>query len=290
MPTVLVTWSGRCPDAASREALCGCLEQLAAISQSLYDSPPPIKKFDAAIEGTILMSGSVFGSPPQGAGVNPAGEDPAGENLFSIEGASLFGIEFLLFDPRSTIPQVFPSEGRVSFVFLRHENPELDGLVVQVEDRQRCQLYLSDDIKRADWYLKLPEIDLPYYLELSMNDLLGWVKHFYIPSLHFWAWREDPGYEQFADVDPRDHSYRDLFFADLLERFKAEIKEMPDVFLLRPLSFADDESEAEDRKPKFFLAIRRRQSDEGDGDDKGHDDDEHDADAEDKDEDKEIDS
>jgi len=47
-----------------------------------------------------------------------------------LDEANLFGIEFHLYDPRMS-----PYEDRMSFVFLSHEIPVLNGLMIMVEDQ-----------------------------------------------------------------------------------------------------------------------------------------------------------
>ena len=146
-------------------------------------------------------------------------ELPEQKVLFAINKVDLYGIEFRLFDAR----RLYPSDDRISFVFLRAPYcPELDGRLVYVEDHEDCKYYTCDLIKKADWFLRLPGIHLRYYCEEWMDQLLGWVKYFYIPGLDYWRYEQLQGYKEFsAYLDRCDREMmRNIVFDNLKEDFK----------------------------------------------------------------------
>jgi hypothetical protein len=62
VPSVTVSWSGKCPNHTTQEDLCRKLEGLAELSHGYFEEPKPaVKYFDQTIEGEILLSGHVFG-------------------------------------------------------------------------------------------------------------------------------------------------------------------------------------------------------------------------------------
>jgi len=108
-----------------------------------------------------------------------------------------------------------------NFVFLRSKNPDLDGLMVEA-------IILNDASplkSSAEILLRVPEIDLRYYLERWTNDLLGWVKHFFLPELMYWAWTENPGASEYNSFDPGDQMARDEILLYLREAFIAEAED-----------------------------------------------------------------
>lgn len=219
MPTVVVSWIGRFPDRVTQKELCTCLLPIAETSHRLYSN-----FFDIQVEphlhdgsklySTALLSQSVFGEL-----IPPNGLQPAGKNLFLVRDISLYGLEFVLFDPRRFNSSLMMAHSYdASFVFLRSDNPDLDGLMVKV-------IHVSDDNplkSTADFLLRVPELDLRYYLENWMNDLLGCVKRFFLPDLFYWAWSDNPGASEYDKFDPGDRKARDENLLYLCEAFVAE--------------------------------------------------------------------
>jgi hypothetical protein len=124
----------------------------------------------------------------------------------------------------------YRDENRVSFVFLLCPNPGLDGLIVQVERTDQCQEFESDTIRSADWFLRKSSIHLRYHCEEWMDFLLGWIKRFYIPDLHYWRYEWLPGYEWlFSKTDANDTHQRDRLFGILKESLTMECKGWPHI-------------------------------------------------------------
>lgn len=222
MPSVVVSWMGRFPDRAVQKELCTCLMPIAEASHRLYCDFFEIQVKPRLHEGnnpysTALLSQSVFGKLP------PAEElQPVGKNLFLVRDVSLYGLEFVLFDPRRFNSSLLMAHSYdASFVFLRSDDPDLDGLMVEA-------IPLNDDSplkSSADTLLRVPEIDLRYYLERWMNDLLGWVKHFFLPDLMYWAWTENPGASEYNSYHSGDRKARDEILLYLREALVAEAED-----------------------------------------------------------------
>jgi len=246
MAGVIVRWSGQCPSHEVQSDLCKFVDDLGRRSHSFFkelllkwnQSPEPrrIKRWDNRIKGTILLSPSLLGeaSPNQcgvkfietGKDVDYAGTTKS-VKLALLDEIDLYGVELYLYDPRDW------EELRMSFVFLLHERPCLNGLLVEVEDHNECQYYHSETIKQADWYLRPPEMNLRYYLENWFNYTMGWTKYFFIPDLHYWHWGDLLGYHSLKqkldrlllEVGNKQH-LRKAVFEDIVERLQYEAVEI----------------------------------------------------------------
>jgi hypothetical protein len=138
MPSVIVNWSGQCPNSARRRDLLQKMEGIAEHSHGFFENPPPNRRFDHTIEGSILVSAGSLSEEARSRLTPVAAaesEEDGGlelrlagplhkkcvrvtEDLYSVRRAHLSGIEFRLFDGRG----LYPSEDRVSFVFLSVED------------------------------------------------------------------------------------------------------------------------------------------------------------------------
>jgi hypothetical protein len=109
----------------------------------------------------------------------------------------VYGIDLRLFDPRG----LYPHADRVSFVFIDSaELPALRGCIAQLENQQQCQIYGSDVIRLADWYVSAPTVHLRYYLEEWTDMLLSWVKYFFVSDLHYHRYEPLSNYEPIRET------------------------------------------------------------------------------------------
>jgi hypothetical protein len=248
MPTVVVNWNGQCTEARIQAELCAKIKELGEISNRLhkdfYGQKIQSRVFDGQTAGKVLLSGALA------AGVeNRAGLEQAAEGTWALQDARLFGVQFALFDPRRfNSPLMMAHAYDTGFIFLRCADPALDGQVVQVITLR------SNDARRAsaELMLDLPEMDLRYYLERWMGELLGWVKRFYIPNLHYWIWKDNPHDRDYEDIPASDRTRRDEIFIYLREAFVTEAKEWealmrknkvaPAVPVPQPKTRAEDDS------------------------------------------------
>ncbi len=221
MPTVVVSWNGQCCSETIQQNLRSKMFELYEVSARLFSGffPGTITKtmFDGrVIPGKILLSSCLFSGDPI-----PPTLEKVNEDLYATGETGLYGVQFPLFDPRKfNSLAVLAHNDHLSFVFLRSADPKLDGRMVQVLRPQR-----SKDHSRAPAYehlLAAPEIDLRYYLERWMGGLLGWVKHFYVPNLSYWAWVDNPGYAGYEQISPDDRRSRDEIFFYLRDAFEEE--------------------------------------------------------------------
>jgi tetratricopeptide (TPR) repeat protein len=241
MGSVMAHWSGRCPRREDQSELCRHIEQLARASHSFYEKTPEIKKFNNKIKGSILLKpGLVEDALLIQHGVKMKETKEEADTWHKIhkgvktqlirwpllDEAHLFGIEFHLYDPRKLY------EDRMSFVFLSHEIPVLNGLIVMAEDHDECKEYYSETIQNLDWYLTTPRIHLRYYLENWFDYLMAWTKYFFIPDLYYWRYSDLPDYENLkqkldmlvTEVENKER-LRGIVFEDILERFEFEVIE-----------------------------------------------------------------
>lgn len=175
MPSVYATWHGRCRDKIKREELCLRMAALGELAQSFFPASMTVKFFDQMIEGNILISKAHFMSDGNFAQLEE------NEKYLAVQKTTLYGVEFKL-DPHS----FYPSENKMSFVFCIDDNPNIDGIVVMVEDKTECLKYEDSLIKEADYFLETSNIHLRYFLEEWLGELMIWIKLHYIGDLRYW--------------------------------------------------------------------------------------------------------
>jgi hypothetical protein len=226
MPSVEVSWSGRCSSREKQMQLISFLSLLAERSEArLNGAAPPrpaflqmlvdqrkqevpplpiVRRFDEEIEGKILVAPNLLTDEAHliaeaerlGLSTVPVSSQSSCV-LLTLDRVRIRGIDFQLFDPRN----LYPAEDRISFVFLASEAaPFLEGCIAQVAAREFCALYDSPTVNSADWYLSAPSIHLRYYLEEWADYFLAWVKHFFIPDLRYWRGEELPNYDELRSV------------------------------------------------------------------------------------------
>jgi hypothetical protein len=176
--SVIATWIGQCAEPSAREELCSRMTDLGELSHSFFKPAPPlIKQFDQTIEGNILVSKHLFPAPPSTPKLTNVSE-----RFFSLSSVSLRGVEFQLYDGRN----LYEGDDRMSFVFCVDDDPQLDGLMVYVEEQAECRKYKDERIQQAEYLLGVPHIHLRYYLEDWLDYLMGWVKFHYVENLAYW--------------------------------------------------------------------------------------------------------
>lgn len=254
MPSVIVSWTGQCRDDLVRRELCDRLAEIANIGGQFLKWSPRTRRFNQQIGSKILLAGTVLEpeglnralaaeeSPETYAGLSrvSSSEDlavdesgrlvhtlklggPDSSAIFSLRDAALWGIEFRL-------PTIYRDEDRVSFVFLLCANPALNGVIVQVEDKQQCKQFESEVVRDADWFLHNSSIHLRYRFEEWMDLLLGWIKHFYIRDMRYWRYEWLLNYEWlFSKTDPKDTHQRDQLFGILKETLQMEFTGWPHI-------------------------------------------------------------
>jgi hypothetical protein len=158
------------------------MTDLGEFSHSFFKPiPPPIKQFDQTIAGDILVSKHLFPSLPSSPKLTSVSE-----RFFSLQSVSLLGVEFRLYDGRN----LYEGDDRMSFVFCVDDDPQIDGLMVYVEEQAECRKYTDERIQRADYLLNVPHIHLRYYLEEWVDQLMGWVKYHHVKNLEYWRYED----------------------------------------------------------------------------------------------------
>ncbi len=181
MPSVIAYWNGQCRASAERDELYLRMADLGNLSHSFFGpKAPSLRRFDETIRGDILLSRYIFSNPPSSPKLTRISDE-----LYSLPRASLFGLEFRLYDGRG----LYSSDDRISLVFCVDDDPEIDGLMVYVEDRAECRKYKNERIQQADLYLAVPHLHLRYYLEDWLDYLIGGMKYYYIENLYYWRYQ-----------------------------------------------------------------------------------------------------
>ena len=176
---------------------------------------PNIEFFDGELVGSVAMSSTLvpaaaeavqnlratrpelFGSG-RAAGeaayvVNLHGRDE--ETFFRASRVHVRGINFRIYDPR----ELYPGEDRVSFTFITDMDPPIfNGAICECFHRTRSPGLIDfEQLGRADWYVRNPEIHLRRYLERWFEQLLSWIKLFIVPSLQWWLHTNNAGYDDY---------------------------------------------------------------------------------------------
>lgn len=222
MAGVVAGWSGKCKDHQAQEELCAKLTELSMIScQMIHDEfgadVAPIYYDSGTVLEKALVKGLLFGEQS-----GPPWMEELEKGIFLMRNVRLFGMEFPLHDPRRFNSIMMRAhEYQLSFVFLRSDDPLLDGQMLSVH-RVNPEHHLGS---AAPVVLSWAELDLRYYLEHWLPELLGWVKRFFLPDFSYWVWRENQGYEGYEQYAPDDRRARDEIFLYLRESFIKEAAE-----------------------------------------------------------------
>ncbi len=178
MPSVVATWLGQRKETFPLDELNLRMAELGVLSHSFFGPDhPPIKTFNHAIDGNIVVSAELFPAPP-----NTTNLTRISDGLYSLRHIVLSGVEFQLYDGRN----LYPWDNRMSFVFCVDDDPQINGRIVYVEEQEECRKYKSEYIQQADYLLTMPHIHLRYYLEDWMDGLMGWIKHHHFGELMYW--------------------------------------------------------------------------------------------------------
>jgi hypothetical protein len=230
---VTATWAGRLAPGELRDELVSFAGEIANESKYYWDKyPEPIADFNRLlsgmrsrdvvalpdvrtfadeISGPIVVSSEVLrinpgprrasdgrrhGEQLKAAGLEFIPDDEGSDyGCVVIEKARLEGVDFRLFDPRG----LYPMHDRISFVFLNAPgHPILDNVLVRVHDAEVCKSSNDATVREAAWYLDAPSIHLRYAHEGFLDQLLAWLKYFYIEDLHFWRYEDLPNYDEWS--------------------------------------------------------------------------------------------
>jgi hypothetical protein len=247
MPSVIVTWKGRCPTPERRNSLVRELEDFATRSEvpvlemmsaqraDASRPKPTIEMGVRSLRGRVGLRDDLLPDPAEFAEMAARceleliDEEDAGANRIAVVPlVELQGIEFRLYDPR----QLYPEADRLSFWFLQcPAAPYLDGCIASYRDKESCASSVVETLRGLDGYVECPMIHLRYLHEAWLIFLLSWIKYFYVPELRWWAHEEMQGWDvwqpQFADAEHESDkaSAASIFHLFLLRDFRKEADE-----------------------------------------------------------------
>ena len=218
MPSVEATWNGKCTNRQIQKDFCQKLLRLSEVSVGKYQEffgikvQPTIYGEPGGEEDYLISPGIFGGNKP------PEKIEKVESGVYLGRRIGLYGLDFPLYDPRNyTAPFALCESNRISFVFIRSQDPELDGLLVQTFSVNQ-QHSLSSV---ASTVLGVPVLDLRYYLEQWTGKFLGWVKHFYVPDLYYWLSGDLTNYNLYKGLESTrklDESYFEGLLADFNEQ------------------------------------------------------------------------
>ena len=220
MPSVEATWNGKCTNRQVQKDLCQKLLRLSEVSVGKHQeffsiNVQPTIYGEPGGEEDYLISPGIFGGnkPPEKI-------EKVESGVYLGRRIGLYGLDFPLYDPRNyTAPFALCESNRISFVFIRSQDPELDGLLVQAFSVNQ-QHSLSSV---ASTVLGVPVLDLRYYLLDWTSKFLGWVKHFFVPDLFYWLYGKFTYYGLYKELEPTSELCESLYDCLLLEfKFHAD--------------------------------------------------------------------
>ncbi|RKY04681.1 hypothetical protein DRP77_03185 [Candidatus Poribacteria bacterium] len=185
MSSSIVRWRGKSPSHQKEEELLGYLDQLIQECHRVFKEPPEVKRFNNYIEGMILLNWDVL---PKTFAIPPGMQVIVDENALDRKILGKARKEhFFLFDRLFLKGIQFETDVfSLSFVFIHHDLPLLDGRIVEVVDRKGCRTFYSSYkfLRQADWVLIPPAALVREYVELVwLVPFLMRVKYFLIPDL-----------------------------------------------------------------------------------------------------------
>jgi len=76
----------------------------------------------------------------------------------------------------------------------------LHGVVVHLHGREACRGAEHPALREADWFLEVPGVHLRDSCERRTDLLFATVRHFHVPDLHYWRYREDPEFDRLSEL------------------------------------------------------------------------------------------
>lgn len=227
MPTVVVSWKGQCTDRGVQAGLVKKLTELSRLSSKLYKSyfdmeVNPLVFTGETVEKNVLVPAGFF---PEKDRQNVTYPTAGNGKYFILPEIQLFGIQFPICDAR--VFYVPSNIYQISFVFIRSDDPNLNGKIVQVslcgyETRQKGVYSM---------FLLSPCIDIRYCFDMWVPRILGWVKKFWIPGLEYWAYVENPDFSQYKRFNPASPTARNNRFRIILREYEYEARSIGEEIL-----------------------------------------------------------
>lgn len=215
MAGVEVLWQGCCCDHQTQRQLVEKVIQLGKLSKEthlesyLFDGET---SYDNVLFSTTVFEGERC----------PKGLRRLDDAVYLAEKVRFYGAEIQIITPAyQETKSRHQSNDKLSFVFVRSQNPELDGrLVCPKRKNPHHPLY-----NEGDWVLESPSIDLGGLSQEWMADFLGWVRRYYVPGMRYWVGMQECTHEASPKVQPQHFGELEVQFEELARRFSDQIQD-----------------------------------------------------------------
>jgi hypothetical protein len=214
MAGVEVLWQGCCCDDQTQRQLVDKVNQLGKLLEASY-------LFDGKTTyDNVLFSATVFEGEKC-----PEGLQKLDAAVYLAEKIGLFGCEIPVFNPpfRKTKLGHQPNH-KMSFVFVRSQNPALNGRIVNPKRRSPHHPLYRD----GGWMLESPSINLYGFSQDWMADFLRWVKSNYIPKLQYWVGMQECSKGTYLKAGHRQLGEAEVEFEGLLRRYAEQVQSFLD--------------------------------------------------------------
>lgn len=183
MSSLVLDITARRPDQRQFSACMAALQRWQSVANEFFTEAPKQILYDGApLVGTVWMRRQLI------AAADALPEITATENpeWMRVDGVALEGMVVSLPDVDNTGAQ------EVSFVFMRHAHPALDGLLVRARagsgrtaqaDDQAPPIRPANGADEADWRLDVACVYTRYYLSKWFPQFLAWVRCYHLPTL-----------------------------------------------------------------------------------------------------------
>jgi hypothetical protein len=216
--SVVASWRGHCRDHSVQAELVAYLIELAAFNKALVAPDESVERIDRQFGTPVLLEPGLL--PASHAGTR---DDGLGE----IAALTLFGVSF---EPRF-FARRYAGHSTIDFVFIRKaDDPALDGKLVRLIREEDLMRYDHEAVRTARSYVASPSIHLRYDYETWLDELMAWVRRFFVEDLEYWRYEDRLVEQGYAfcpeDDDLRSRQWAALKLAYVLETAKHDLPEL----------------------------------------------------------------
>jgi len=184
---VEVLWQGRCSDYYVQQKLVERMIELddvitaAHLKQADKEKSRILFRPENAVN-KVMVSGSLFSDQKL-----PESLKQVNGCDFMVDEIRLFGITFSFVEAHPQVDE--PDQGvanKVSIVFTRSHDPDLDGYLVRPVSLQKHHPLAHE----TQLVLETPRLYLSGHLQSWAGNYLGWINQFYVPKMEYWIGKQ----------------------------------------------------------------------------------------------------